>query len=109
MSDPVPVPVSIPAPFKIVLDTGVPVNGPTDMVAFGVGDKALGESAKAFEKALGAISGFLVEAKDTVEGKLVGAESVTFSCGLSLTVGASYFVELSATGDFNVSATWKLP
>ena len=105
MSSPVPVPV--PAPFKIVLDTGIPADN-ADLAAFGVGSNALGKSAQAFEAALGAVADFFVDAKSKTAKKL-NADSMTLSCNLSLTVGATYFVELSATGDFGVSVTYNRP
>ena len=88
------------APDPIVIDTGIPVQKGL------VGVKTLDKAKDAFDAVIVQLTAFL---QDSAQQAMAGldADSVTLGCSLSITAGVTWAVELSATGDFSLSATWE--
>ena len=84
----------------IVIDTGIPVS--RGLVA----GKTLSEAQAAFNAVVVELTAFLEESARKAQAGL-DADSVTVECSLSITAGAKWIVELGATGEIGLSATWN--
>ncbi len=91
--------------FPLTIETDLPVDAHRD---FSPGQKALDKATDVFDDAHEQIVAFLVHMKDEL-AKDLNPNSLTISCGLSVTLGVTWGVELSATGDISMDVTWEKP
>jgi hypothetical protein len=90
----------VASPSPIVIDTGIPV---TKGLA---ADKTLKEAQAAFNAVIAELAAFLKQSAKKAQAGL-DADTVTLECSLSITAGAKWVVEVGATGEMSLSATWN--
>jgi hypothetical protein len=93
--------------FPMLVHTGVRVDTKDFLAADQIND-AVEKGGDAFTAALNSITKLMQTSADKVAQNLSDAKSVTVECGLSLAVSGNIILaQVTATGDFNVSATWE--
>jgi hypothetical protein len=89
-------------PYPIVIDTGLPVAVQRGFAP----EKTLDKAEAAFNEVIDDVTAFLKRAAERAALHL-DADTVTLECGVSITAGATWIVELEATGEISLSATWN--
>ncbi|HUK77256.1 MAG TPA: hypothetical protein VL117_06600 [Thermoleophilia bacterium] len=88
----------------LVIQTKVPGMSAAELST----EDTLEKAQRALDEAAPQIRDFLLHLKTEVFEE-TGADTLTLSCGLSVTVGVDFGVELSGTGQISVDLTWNKP